>query len=86
VSTIFSHSIRSRGPWRAATASASPSALASSQQTIVVPATASIKVAIRSGSPTYGSAPAARIASVLAGSRVVPRTAWPSATSRRASA
>src|SRR5262245_7605835 len=41
---------------------------------------------MRSGSPSTASAPVASIAARRSGSRVVPRTAWPSAVSERASA
>src|SRR5690348_786069 len=44
-----------------------------------------MRVPMRSGSPTNGSAPAARMASTP-GPRVVPRTAWPASTSDAASA
>src|SRR5919201_226812 len=41
---------------------------------------------MRSGSPTHGSIPSASSAAARSGRRVVPRTAWPSASSDRASA
>src|SRR5690242_18927817 len=44
-----------------------------------------MRVPMRSGSPTNGSAPAARMASTP-GPSVVPRTAWPACTSVAASA
>ena len=71
MSTSFSHSIRSRVSCSAETRSASPDAVPISQASTVTPVSAPISVPMRSGSPTNGSAPAARIASTRAGSRVV---------------
>src|SRR3954454_24225102 len=73
--------MRSRPSWSSGTGT-----VPISQHTTVTPESASISVPIRSGSPRYGSAPAAWIASAFACERVVPRTAWPSATSSAASA
>src|SRR4051794_23539298 len=73
--------MRSRPSWSSGTGT-----VPISQHTTVTPESASISVPIRSGSPRYGSAPAVWIASVFACERVVPRTAWPAATSSAASA
>ena len=64
---------------------AAPAALPSSQQIALTPASWTMIVPSRSGSAITASAPAASIASRRSGERVVPRTAWPSASSDLAS-
>src|SRR3954471_10074514 len=73
----------SRGPCRGALGSSDVVPI--SQQTTLTPSMTGIIVTNRSGSATAASAPAASIAALRAGSREVPRTAWPSAASARAS-
>ena len=75
----------SRVAARAGRPRSGPTALPSSQQTTVTPASWVMTVPSRSGSATTPSAPAASI-SARAAPRVVPRTAWPSARSASASA
>src|SRR5829696_1280279 len=75
----------SRGPWSAATAPSPPLAVPISQHMTLTPERCGSSVSRRSGSATAASAPAASIVPLVAGSRAVPRTAWPSLASAAAS-
>src|ERR1700761_5315786 len=81
VSTKRSSRLSRRGPWIAATSSAGPVALPSSQITTATSSTRSRIVAGFSGSARAGSIPAPSIAARPSSSRLVPRTAQPSSSS-----